>query len=73
MRAADVPSCCLMLVTSETLPLRNPRIEEVTRAACKLPANKLLIRSLLKETGRNLRAGNSGSFFSSLLLFGAFT
>lgn len=64
MTAADVHSCCLILVTSETLSL-NPRTEQVTRATSKLPANRLLSRSLLKETDRNLCAGNS-----SLLYFG---
>jgi len=60
-------------VTSETglLPLTNPI--EVTKVAHKLPAITLLIRPLLKETGRNLCAGNSKSFFSSLLLFGTFS
>lgn len=47
MRAADVHPCSLMPMRSGTLPLRNPRTE-VTRATCELPANALLLRSVLK-------------------------
>lgn len=70
MRAADVHSCCLMLVRSGTLPLRNPRIE-VTRATCKLPANTLLIRSVLKLEGIYVQASPGASLvaYSSLLYF----
>lgn len=68
MRAADVHSCCLISVRSGTSPLRNPRIG-VTRATCKLPANTLLIKSLLKMEGIYGQAisGASLAFSSSLL------
>lgn len=68
MRAEDVHSCSFILVRSGTLPLRNPRIR-VTRATCKLPANTLLIRSVLKLEGIYVQEipGSSLAVYSSLV------